>query len=94
MKKFLLIPMATLLFACFFTSCSSVSYKVTVLAKDSTFLVKAITGTPMVFVVTESDDTLLARISDEILLNNKMPFKALMDKTNGSKVGRITRTIR
>ncbi len=90
MKKLVLLPILAL---CLLTSCGSKSgqklmYEVTVIAKDSSFF-NTISGLPKVIVVTKGGDTLKAYISEDVALNNRMPFTATMKKTRLERFGTI-----
>ncbi len=93
MKKLVLLPIFALCIASIMTSCGSKSgqklmFEVTVIAKDSSFF-NTVSGLPKVIVVTKGGDTLEAYISEDIALNNRMPFKATMKKTSLERFGRV-----
>lgn len=50
-------------------------------------------GTPLCDVVTNSGDTITARVPSKILLEHKMPFKADMVKSDEAKYGYVQRAI-
>ena len=94
------ITVAMLFFASLFTftSCGSISetsqtYEVTVVAKDNSILANAVTTHPVVLVVTASGDTVKSSITENVLLNNKMPFKAEMYKARGARLGIIRKVL-
>lgn len=90
MKKLFFLIVASL--ALFMTSCSSFStreYEVTVVEKSddffSAFAVSALTYK----VVTASGDTSEAVLRQDVVLNNKLPFKAVMKKGDAERYGYI-----
>ena len=101
MKKLVLLPILALFMISITTSCVSksgkrlITYDVEVIAKDNTFTATAgtvVAGTlPKVLVVTKSGDTISVFIEEHLLLNNKIPFKAEMEKENNVEIGHITR---
>ncbi|MEI8223851.1 MAG: hypothetical protein WCG20_01870 [bacterium] len=50
-------------------------------------------GTPLCDVVTNSGDTITARVPRKVLLEHKMPFKADMVKSDEAKYGYVQRAI-
>lgn len=101
MKKLVLLPIFALFIGSIMTSCVSksgkklITYDVEVIAKDTTLTATAgtvVAGTlPKVFVVTKSGDTISAFIEEHLLLNNKIPFNAEMEKEGQFDIGQITR---
>jgi hypothetical protein len=91
MKKTMIISLVAL---CAFmtTSCSGPkTYDVTVIGHSEGFLtgVQKAAGLQNYDAVTASGDTVEVYITEEILLNHKIPFKAKMEKSEISNTGKI-----
>lgn len=93
-----IIAIAVIVLVISLQSCGDQKHVVTVISKHANQTVsdKVVTGAAgwqIYDVVTESGDTVVAKISPDVVLENMIPFKAEMGKALGAKYGYISRSI-
>lgn len=84
---------ASIIAVALMTSCSDTkTYDVTVIGHSKGLLTgvqKAVVGIQSFDAITASGDTVKVNVSEEILLNHKIPFKAKMEKSETDNFGQI-----
>lgn len=92
MKLFLSIAFLSILLS----SCNDnkPEYDVTVIGKDASIaakFAKFMDRKDSYLAITLSGDTIPVRIREELILNNKLPFKAIMKKASDEETGFISK---